>query len=222
MRRHSFWFAIPAAAVLLMGTVDVRAQDDANDRDLTPDLCVIEPRAADNLIATLGLDAASADEAPVVERATVAVPLGEPVSAEVEAGVTDATRGLFACFNAGDVPRAASHLTDFGVTRFFGFGPREGEADQILRDRAAGTPEPRTEDAYIRLIAVTDVAMLPDGRVAAFVVNNEPLLPPRGAETLLFIYSQAEDGSWLVDDYYDFTIVAPAAAGTPEAGTPTP
>ena len=214
MRRQSILFAIPAAAVLLGSAVSAGAQEDPNNRTLTPDLCVAEPRAAEDLIATLGLDAASADEAPSSEPAEVSVPLGTQAGREVVEGVEAATRGLFACFNAGDVPRAAGYLTDFGVTRFFGFGPREGEADQILRDRATGVTEPRTEDDYIRLIAVTDVALLPDGRAAAFVVNNEPLLPPRGAETLLFIYSQAEDGTWLIDDYYDFTIVPPVT-GTP-------
>jgi hypothetical protein len=91
-----------------------------------------------------------------------------------------------------------------------------------MREWASGTTVPRDENAYIRLLAVTDVSILPDGRVAAFVINNEPLLPPRGPETLLFVYSQSEDGAWLIDDYYDFTIVNPAAAGTPTAdGTPT-
>jgi hypothetical protein len=53
----------------------------------------------------------------------------------------------------------------------------------------------------------TDVTMLPDGRAAAFVVISEPLLPPGGAETMLFVFAN-EDGAWLLDDLIDFTIVS--------------
>ena len=57
---------------------------------------------------------------------------------------------------------------------------------------------------------------LPDGRVAAFVVLNEPLLPPAGPETLLFVFAN-QDGQWLVDDWIDFSIVPPnfGAEATP-------
>jgi hypothetical protein len=59
--------------------------------------------------------------------------------------------------------------------------------------------------------------LLPDGRVAAFVILNEPLLPPNGPETLLFIFAN-QDGTWKVDDYIDFSIVPPnfGSEATPE------
>ena len=66
-------------------------------------------------------------------------------------------------------------------------------------------PEPRDEAFLARLLAVTDVSMLPEGRVAAFVVISEPLLPPGGPETLLFIFAN-QDGQWLLDDLVDFTV----------------
>jgi hypothetical protein len=49
--------------------------------------------------------------------------------------------------------------------------------------------------------------MLPDGRAAAFVVMSEPLPPPGGAETMLYVFAN-EDGAWLLDDLIDFTIVS--------------
>jgi hypothetical protein len=43
---------------------------------------------------------------------------------------------------------------------------------------------------------------------------NEPLLPPSGPETLLFLFAN-QDGRWVLDDLVDFSIVpmVPAAEG---------
>ena len=211
MRRSSFLAAIPALALAVAGTVTAAAQDDQAEanRVLSPDLCQVEPRSEEELIAAFGLDAASAEEAPVILRAEIAIPLGQPAPGEVIQGVTDTIREFFACNNAGDVPRTTALLSESGMMRFYGFGPREEAVDQQFRAWAAGETTPREENAYIRLIAVTDVSLLPDGRAAAFVITNEPLLPPRGPEALLFVFSQGEDGRWLIDDYHDFTIIAP-------------
>ncbi len=214
MRRSSILSAIPAVALLLVGTVTAAAQEDEEEtsRRLSPELCQVEPRAEEEIIAAFGLDAASVDEAPVFERVGISIPLGTLAPGEIIQGVTETTREFFACNNAGDVPRITALLSDAGMFRFYGFGPRREAADQQLRVWAGGATTPREENAYIRLLAVTDVSILPDGRVAAFVINNEPLLPPRGPETLLFVFVQGDDGGWLVDDYYDFTIIDPGAA----------
>ena len=216
MRRLSMLSAIPAVALIFAGSMGAAAQDTSGERtnQLSPDLCVVEPRAADDLIAAFGLDAASVDEAPQFEPAEIMVPLGDPAAADIIAGVTDTTEQFFACTNAGDVPRLSALLTDAGIYRFYGFGPREESTDAQLRAWAGGETTPREEGDYARLIAVTDVSVLPDGRVAAFVVINEPLLPPRGPETLLFVYALSDDGTWLIEDYYDFTIIAPEDEGT--------
>ena len=87
-----------------------------------------------------------------------------------------------------------------------------------MRKTTAAKPQPRAEDALIRLVAATDPVMLADGRVATFVVLDEPLLPPDGPETLLFIFAN-QDGAWRFDDLVDFTVIPPAA--TPQAATPT-
>jgi hypothetical protein len=220
MRRTSLLSVIPAMALVVAGTVSAAAQDDQDEanRVLSPELCQVEPRAEADLIALFGLEAASADEAPEILRAEISIPLGQPAPGEVIQGVTEAVRMFFACNNAGDVPRTTALLSESGILRFYGFGPREEAVDQQFRSWAAGEATPREESEYIRLVAVTDVSLLPDGRVAAFIVNNEPLLPPRGPETLLFVFSQAEDGSWQIDDYYDFTVIAPDSV----EGTPAP
>lgn len=216
MRRLSMLSAIPAVALIFAGSMGAAAQDTSGERtnQLSPDLCVVEPRAADDLIAAFGLDAASIDEGPELNPPEISTPLGQPASADIIASVTATTEEFLACTNAGDTARLTALLTDYGVFRFYGFGPRDDAVDAQFRAWAEGETAPREEGDFIRLIAVTDVSVRDDGRVAAFVVINEPLLPPRGPETLLVIYSQSDDGTWLIDDYFDFTIIAPEDEGT--------
>jgi hypothetical protein len=65
-----------------------------------------------------------------------------------------------------------------------------------------------------RLIAVTDESRLPDGRIAAFVIVNDPLTPPAGPEALLFVFAPHDD-AWLLDDLVRFLIVPLVRAATP-------
>ena len=58
---------------------------------------------------------------------------------------------------------------------------------------------------------MTDVSVLRDDRVGAFVIIDEPLLASDGLETLLFIFAN-QNGNWLLDALADFTIV-PMVAG---------
>jgi hypothetical protein len=99
-------------------------------------------------------------------------------------------------------------MTENGVRRAYWGLTIDAENRELARTRITAQPEPRAEDALVRLITVTDVSVLPDGRIAAFVVLNEPLLPPSGPETLLFVFAN-QDGQWLVDDWIDFSIVPP-------------
>ncbi len=75
-------------------------------------------------------------------------------------------------------------------------------------------PDRRLARTPSRLLAVTDVSLRPDGRVAAFAVINDPL-PPPGPETLLLVFAH-EEGRWLPDDWVDFSIV-PADGARGEA-----
>lgn len=211
MRRFSMLSAIPAVALIFAGSVGASAQDmEERTNQLSPDLCVVEPRTTEDLVAAFGLEA-TVDEGPELNPPEINSPLGEPAAGDIIAGVTATTEEFFACFNAGDTARITALLTDYGVFRFYGFGPRD-DAEAQFRAWAEGETSAREEGDFIRLIAVTDVSVLADGRVAAFVVNNEPVLPPRGPETLLFVYSLADDGTWMIDDYFDFTIIAPEDA----------
>ena len=78
---------------------------------------------------------------------------------------------------------------------------------------------PRTAEKQVRLVTVSDVSLLDDGRVAALALLNEPVLPPHGQETLLVILAQVDD-HLLIDDVVQFS-VAPTTAATPQGGGAT-
>lgn len=184
------------------------------ERSVAPEVCAAEPRGFEDLSAILALDAEGIPQPPVTP---ITPPLGEMADTETAAAVAAAARQILACFNAGDIPRAAGLMTESGVQRvYWGLGQDE-ENRTLARERLPAPPERRADEFLIRLVAVTDASVLPDGRIAAFVVINEPLLPPRGPETLLFVFAN-QDGRWLLDDLVDFSVapVVPAEA-TPAA-----
>jgi hypothetical protein len=219
MRRWRALAIVPVAAMLVTGSV--QAQDatpepagDTSSRAVTPADCIAEPRAPEDIFAILAIDG---EGVPAPAMSPITPPLGEIADSATETSVKDVARILLACFNGGDIPRAAALMTENGVQRAYWGLTIDEENRTLARERIAAAPEPRADNALIRLIAVTDVSVLPDGRVAAFVVINEPLLPPGGPETLLFIFAE-ENGVWLVDDFIDFSIVPPATAeATPAA-----
>jgi hypothetical protein len=200
----------PLAALLVTGPVIAQestpeADGSENPRLVAPSECVAEPRAYEDIESILALDG---DGVPAPAVTQITPPLGEVADAETSISIKEAARHVLACFNAGDIPRAAGLMTENGVRRAYWGLTIDTENRELARTRITAPPEPRAEDALVRLITVTDVSLLPDGRIAAFVVLNEPLLPPPGAETLLFVFTN-QDGRWLVDDWIDFSIVPP-------------
>jgi len=208
LRRWRALAIVPVAAILVTG--GALAQDgtpvpgDAeNPRLVAPEECSGEPRAYDDIATILMLDG---EGVPAPAMTQITPPLGEIASSEVELAIEEAARTVLACFNAGDIPRAAGLMTENGVRRAYWGLTIDEENRALARERIPAAPEARAVDALVRLITVTDASTLPDGRVAAFVVLNEPLLPPSGPETLLFVFAD-QDGQWLVDDWIDFSIV---------------
>lgn len=219
MRRWRALAIVPVAAMLVTGSV--LAQDDGADESRlpAPAECTAEPRTVEDLTAVLGLDGEGVQAPALI---TISPPLGEIVDPDTELAIQETARMVLACFNAGDISRAAGLMTDNGVQRAYWGITISPESRATTKERIAGEPIPRGEENGVRLIAVTDASTLPDGRVAAFVVMNEPILPPAGPETLLFVFAD-QDGRWLVDDWVDFSIIpagfgAEATPGTPASG----
>ena len=210
MRRWRALAIAPLAALLVTGPVLAQegtpeADGAENPRLVAPSECVAEPRAYEDIATILVLDG---DGVPAPAITQITPPLGEVADGKTSISIREAARQVLACFNAGDIPRAAGLMTENGVRRAYWGLTIDAENRELARTRIAAPPEPRDEEARLRLITVTDVSLLPDGRIAAFVVLNEPLLPPPGPETLLFIFAN-QDGRWLVDDWIDFSIVPP-------------
>lgn len=223
MRRWRAVAIVPVAAMLLTGPV--LAQESTPDtgeadspRLVAPEECanqVAEPRAYEDLAAVLNLEGEGVPAPPTTQ---INAPLGEVADLDTAIAIEETARLVLACFNAGDFLRSAALMTDNGVTRAFWGLTIDQENRDLAQERLQAAPEPRAAEFLTRLMTVTDVSTLPDGRVAAFVVFNEPLLPPGGPETLLFVFAN-QDGEWLVDDWIDFSIV-PANFGA--ESTPTP
>jgi hypothetical protein len=181
---------------------------------VAPEECKTEPRPYEQIAELLQLDG---EGLPAPERTTIQPPLGELADLATADAINAAAREIVACFNAGDIPRAMALMTDTGAQRVYWGLAQDEENRALARERLPAPAERRADEFLVRLIGVTNVTQLPEGRVAAFVVLNEPLLPPNGPETLLFIFAN-QDGQWLLDDMIDFTVVPPAAA----EGTPAP
>ncbi len=210
MRRLSVLAAAPVAALLLTGAVvaqDNPSDENQSQRAITPEECAAEPRTAEDLAPVLGGGEA-------IESVTFQVPLGEAASAEISERVTEAVRGVIACLNAGDFLRGAALTTDNGARVLFGGLAANGP--EVLEERLAAEPTARQEEAFIRLITITDVTEMPDGKLSAFVVINEPTRLPRGQETLLFVFEDV-DGEVRFDNLVGFTAVPPEAPATPTA-----
>ena len=217
---------LSVAAVVLLGALAPGFAGPTAAQDATPAAgagealdpaeCRVEPRPADELIAvwyeeneagTPVLATPAADTAP----ASVPVPLGEPADAETAAAATAVVREVLACFNAGDFGRALALFSDDLVRSF---GPSPEETPEDVRAFLAPAPEPLPAGSRIRLLAVTDVAVMADGRVGAFVVTDDPTVPPEGPETALVLVVE-EDGRWLVDAVVEFVVVEEGDGGTP-------
>ncbi len=217
MRSWRLLAIVPLATMLLTGPV--LAQDDAdrepgnNRRQVPPTDCIAEPRPFEEIATILELEGEGVPAPPTIQ---ISAPVGMLADAETTSEIRAVARQVIACFNAGDVPRSTALMTENGVRRVYWELSNTEENRELARTRLAGAPEPRADEALVSLIAVTDVLVLSDERVAAFVVIDEPLIQPEGPETLLFVFAN-EDGTWRVDDWIDFTIVPvePVAAATP-------
>lgn len=206
MRHRSLLAVVPAAALLLSTGVaaqEATPDDAARRTDLVA--CQGEPRSVDELMAAVGLEESVDLATPESTARGVLAPLGARADEETRQAIVATVTEIFACLNAGDVPRAASSMTDAGLARFLGQPPADADAEAALRASFEAEPQARGADQQVRVVAITDESILEDGRAVAFVVVNDPLLPPGGEETLAFILAQ-QDGAWLLDDYVDFSL----------------
>jgi hypothetical protein len=197
-----------AAAMLSSATFVVAAQDEEGPGRLVPqpEECLVEPRDQAEIDTIL-----AGGQATAPLPAGLPVPLGTPADDETRAEVEALVREVLACLNAGDAPRGASLFSENGLRGFYG---ATVGTDASAEQASAGTPTPRDEEHWLNLRAVTDASVMEDGRVAAFVVVDDPLVRGPRAQTLLILFTD-EGGQLLVDGVVGFSLIVPE-------GTPTP
>lgn len=130
----------------------------------------------------------------VVFPTAVPLPLGSPADAATVAAVTQALRRTMACANAGDYWGLLSLSSDNLIRYYRPNAANREEARRMADDLFPPSPSGK----HWRLIAVTDVAVMDDGRVAAVLVSEDPLSITPGPETQLFFLTQ-ERGRWVLD-----------------------
>lgn len=213
---------ITALCCALIGNTGLRAQDATPVANLgeavDPAECRIAPRTAEELFA-LWSDVDEEDTGLTA----APVPLGQPADAEIVAAITATVREWYACANARDFGRVVAFMSDRLVDSLF--SAEDGLTLEFVRSHVGPPTEPKPREEWQRLVAVTDVSVMEDGRVAAFLIEDSPARPPDGPTTELLIFVE-ERGRWVVDEILEFSedeaSSTPESPASPIAGTTLP
>ena len=142
MRRWRALAIAPLAALLVTGPV--LAQDSTpeadgaeNPRLVAPSECVAEPRDYEDIAAILELDG---EGVPPPAMTQITPPLGEIADVATTISIKESAREVLACFNAGDIPRAAGLMTENGVRRAYWGLTIDAENRELARTRIAAPP----------------------------------------------------------------------------------
>lgn len=139
----------------------------------------------------------------------ITVPVGSPATDAVTAEVISVVHGVFSCFAAGDAARAFGYFSDDLAREF---GPEPGTPREDAEAFMTGTPQPEAEDERSTIVAITDVMMLSEGRVGAFVVEGFA-----GQTLTSYAIFVQQDDRWVVDEIIEFS-----QFDDQEPSTPTP
>jgi hypothetical protein len=204
----------------LMPVTAARAQEASPTARLgapDPSQCTVEPRPAAFFEQFIGTPTAAQQEAIAGMEAATPDPAfqmaeGEPADEATVAGVLETVWQLGACINAGDFwgRFAALFTEDYFRREFERFGPIPEEERSFM----AATPEPLPSEFQVALLAVVDVRMLPDGRVAGLFDIEDPFAGAPGPSRFYWEFVQ-EDGRWLIDEQIMLGPVEPDPIGTP-------
>ena len=183
-----------------------------------PSECTVEPRPAGFFEQFVGTPTAAQQEAMVGMEAATPDPAfqmqGDPADEATVAGVLETVWQLGACINAGDFygRYAALFTEEYFQREFERFGPIPEEALASI----AASPVALPADFQVALLAVVDIRMLPDGRVAGLFDVQDPFAEPPGPSRFYWEFIQ-EDGRWLIDEQVMLGPVEPGQIGTPTA-----
>ena len=198
------WMRVVGCALLLiagvslsrMPSVGAQATPTAGMLDVpSPQECQVAPRqfplfpeGVGQRAAATPLPLATPPAAPFIP------PQGEAADAETVAAVTATVREAIACRNGNDFLRAYTLFTENMIVSLFG-GPAtiDPEVGQAITEQ----PGPLPRRQRVALVDVSDVVLLPDGRVGA-VVDTQTV--KQTFRDYLYFTRDPASGRWLIDD----------------------
>ena len=140
------------------------------------------------------------------------MPAGEPADEATVAAVTATLHEALACLNANDSLRFLALFTDEMIHVFVALDPLPPEAVPML----AASPVASPPEQRLGYLAVHDVVVLPDGRVASLGDTYDPTQEPFGMGTDFAIFAKVGD-QWLIDTLIENVVIVEAI---PVSGTP--
>ena len=219
---------LTVVAVVLLGMTALMPISAAHAQEASPAAglgapdaseCTVEPRPATFFEQFIGTPTAAQQEAMAGMAAATPdpafqMPQGDPADEATVSGVLETVWQLGACINAGDFwgRYAALFTEDYFRRELERFGPiPEEELASIT-----ASPVAMPADFQVALLAVVDVRMLPDGRVAGLFDVQDPFANPPGPSRFYWEFVQ-EEGRWLIDEQIMLGPVQPDQIGTPTA-----
>jgi mono/diheme cytochrome c family protein len=170
-----------------------------------PEDCQVEPRSITAILAEAATPVAPADDATPFDW-----PRGDPATDADVGRITRTLRAFVACGNAGDYGRRLAFYSDRYLREFYG-GLSAADRQSAL-DTAATPAAALPADQRAWIDTVEDVSTLPDGRIGAHVVVEDPVQHPH-LQSFVVVFVQ-QGGRWLIDELH------PDAAGTTPPATP--
>jgi hypothetical protein len=184
-----------------------------------PEACTVQPRTLQDISKL-------AQSAPPREAPNATESDGEPADAETIAGITSTVEEMVACSNAGDILRRLAVYSDRRIQYAYPDGP-----NQALEAMAVN-PLPLQPLERVAITTIENVTVLPDGRVAARVIVDNPAAhshdpqvsqaaSQQEAARLIFV---REDGQWRVDETRreDLSNLGTATINPTTVATPSP
>lgn len=131
--------------------------------------------------------------------AEIVIPTGKPADAATAASVRATVNRIIACFNSGDMGRVLALFTSEAIVAIFPWLGQEmaDHPEQMRAQFDAGQPVPA--ESWQRVVAITDIVALPDGRVGAMLVNDD-LQSERARPEAIHLILAADGEGWLVDE----------------------
>jgi copper transport protein len=162
-----------------------------------PSECTIPPADVSAMIANITPSTVQPTPPPPVGPDFV-WPRGESATQAQTDGITQTVREFVACASAHDFARRTALYSDHYLLPYLSSLDDQAKQGIIAAAAAPASPVPEGERGWIQ--EIRDVRVLPDGRVGARVVIDDPVNHPHVTYAVL-VFSQSGD-RWLIDEIH--------------------